>query len=312
MSQTRNISGKDKFFLAFGEHICVVPRTIQSNEPETQTLRQTRQLRVSNELVSVLGLENLKKNNKNVFSQAGYVGDYTYYDLIQLDSLGSGDAENMVFDAMYKRVEKILGNKHKEIMRLNAKLIPLFRAKGEFEKLKTSKTLNEEESERFTNCITTAEDILHVIYLANKRVEANTTNPEMPQLTHTYKLGNSTIGFDSKEVNISDVDSIKTALDLLTKQLHGESKELYGTKKGKVIGSLMMALGALAVAAGAALGFTLVGIPFGAAISAGGATLFAGGLATYNNRQYFSKSGRLIDKQYRQLKSNVNQIKNSM
>lgn len=288
----------DYFLHNYWQHVSVVKYTVESLD-DHKTPRNTPQLRIRKALLESSNLldasYNVAGGKKVAVLEELHLTpldqsqdeDYIYFDITTLNNTRN-DANKL--KTLARDLTSFFELSHTYIMQRNPNLIPLFHAEMELKLLRKQKNPSDnEEIQRIQDCLMTTKDIVDVFEIL---LDENSTQKV------SYQLANSKGKYQTYE-DQTRADLLKSnALNKLLNQLHHESKSLHGTKKGWVIGGLMMAFGMMIFAAGVAISTTLIVLPIGAAIAAGGLALTAGGLAVANNRQHFSKIGRLMDKHY--------------
>ena len=202
---------------------------------------------------------------------------------------------------------------HKSIMKKDAKAFPLFHARMEMDEILDEMPMVSSSYSKtcfnFFQYKQTMVDLVTVLKVLKGEMRT-TGNSGYSLATGKEESRNKLFKgqMEYKKVVYSykqDLEEDKV-FEKLLKQLHSQSKEMLVSKKGAVIGGLMVAFGALMVAAGVALGIMLswtgVGLFAGAGLIAGGAALATGGVVTIKEREHSSKVGRLMNNHYNMFK----------
>lgn len=188
------------------------------------------------------------------------------------DIMKARNDKDFLNDVMYY-VHDFISDQHDDIMKKNPRVAPFFHAVHEMQKSLDSERLDS---------------------LAYKKKREGFVEAYLSTMTKLSELYFNNPG--DKLLTVQD--EFKTLLTTL----HKQSKEMLVSKRGAVIGGLMVAFGALMVAAGVAVGLTLgwtgVGLFAGAGLIAGGAAAVAGGVVAIKEREHFSKVSRLMNNHY--------------
>ncbi len=254
------------------------------------------------ELAQLLDFNQLESNIRDDLYDRNIIGKFTTTvnangdAIMRYEGLGYRGSKPYMECAIPFFVEK----QHERMMKQNPRAFPLFHARMEMNKLlEETEGLDKQNvlKEKFYHYKQTMIDLMHVLaVLKSNKVSGLSCYPNSEAGKKAIEV------FDEKFVASDTPIRTRIVFENLLLQFHRQSKEMLISKKGAVIGGLMMAFGALMVAAGVALGFTLgwtgIGLGVGVGLSVAGAGLFAGGVVAIKEREHFSKIGRRMNDFY--------------